>query len=295
MKKNDKDMVDVTQEMFGTKNEPTKEAPKKDDKAKIETAVEASTEPLPEGFEPINPPAKKDSLPKNIVPAEVKDRQVELDKLFKDVVRNFIRIGFHLLHFQQTKEFKALGYSRFEDFVKSEYSLSKSTAYNFIKCCVKYSVKDDEGKPTTILAKEYAKYSISQLIALLGMNEDFIAQTDPTKTAREIKNEIKRSLTTDGYFDPDTGKNYDAFGNEIPDKPESDPENPDGKAKKKNARDMTIPVMRISMARGQTWEEVITDKVRDACVRYLSDEKRAEDGNDYMIELCITYPDKTAI
>lgn len=271
MSKENNKMVDVTDD---ASNKTLLQENKKAD---------SSSEQLPEGFVSMNPP-EKEKTPKNIVPAEILDRQKELDNLFRDVTKNFIRIGFHLLHFKETKEYKALGYSRFDDFVKSEYSLSKSTAYNFINVCVKYSAKDSDGRPTRIIAKEYQKYTSSQLVAMLRMNEDAIAQVDPEKTAREIKKELKASTNYDGEFNPESD---DYSGNPDNDKEE--------KPKKKNSRDITVPVMRLSMAKGQTWDDVVTDKVRTVCNTYLNDDKRVADGNDYSIEICIVYPDKSAI
>ncbi|WP_419032492.1 hypothetical protein [Dysgonomonas gadei] len=279
MNKDNNKMTDVTDEIFGTKNDASNKAVSKESKK-----ADMVGEQLPEGFEFINPPAEQ--LPQNIIPAEILDRQKELDNLFRDVTKNFIRIGFHLLHFKETREYKPLGYSRFDDFVKKEYGLSKSTAYNFINVCVKYSAKDNDGKPTRILAKEYQKYTSSQLIAMLRMNEDAIAQIDPDKTAREIKKELKVSKNYDGEFNPESDNYSDA---------EKAEEGKEEKSKKKNSRDITIPVMRLSMAKGQTWDDVMTDKVRNACNIYLNDDKRVSDGNDYSIEICIVYPDKSAI
>lgn len=263
--KNDKNLKDVTEEVFGTKN---------------------NIPDLPDGFEPMNLPAKFDSKESEpVIPAEITDRQKELDKCFKDVTKNFVRIGFHLLHFKESKEYKVLGYKQFDAFVKSEYSLSKSTAYNFINVCAKYSAKDADGKPTSVLGKEYQKYTSSQLVAMLKMNEEAIAQIDPKKTIAEINKVVKTEKNYSDEFDPDSDENEE----------NDNMSNTQDNNRKKNDRDKTIPMMRLSMARGQTWDEVTTDKIRKACELYLADDKRQVDGNDYTIEICITYPDKSAL
>lgn len=278
MKKNEMNFTDVTEHFFGTKNEPTKKPPVKKGSAVENEAV--TTPAIPEGFEPINPPAPA-SKPETVIPKEITDRLKNLDKLFLDATRNYVKIGYELYGFQQSKDYKALGFKTFDEFMKSQYSLSRSAGYNFIKVCVKYSVKDEDKKPTNILAKEYTKYSASQLVAMLSLDESEIVNIDPDKSVREIKKLTKSDSNYDSEF---TADDVAPDGNDCETPTES------GKPKV-SSRDTNIPVFRLNFGTGSTWESVVNDKNRKLMESYLDDDKRKADGKDYRIELNIVYLD----
>lgn len=222
----------------------------------------------------MNPPVSKDSNP-DVLSKELSERIKTLDTLVKDLTKNFVKIGYELVLIRQKKLYKELDFKTFEDFVQTQYGFSRSSAYNFINVCLKYSVKDDAGQPTKLLSKEYAKFSSSQLIAMLKLNDEVIAQVDPNITIKEIK-KLLASKTSE-----EDEENEDA------DKKE--------KKEKKNVRDMNIPVMRLNMAIGATWESVVTDAIRKVCEPFLNDERRAADGKAYKIEINIVYPDESAM
>ena len=214
----------------------------------------------------MNPPASKDSSP-DVLSKELSERIKTLDTLVKDLTKNFVKIGYELVLIRQKKLYKELDFKTFEDFVQTQYGFSRSSAYNFINVCLKYSVKDDAGQPTKLLSKEYAKFSSSQLVAMLKLNDEAIAQVDSNATIKDIKK---------------------LFASEKKEKKKE-------KKEKKSVRDMNIPVMRLNMATGATWESVVTDAIRKVCEPFLNDERRAADGKAYKIEINIVYPDESAM
>lgn len=222
----------------------------------------------------MNPPVSKDSNT-DVLSKELSERIKTLDTLVKDLTKNFVKIGYELVLIRQKKLYKELDFKTFEDFVQTQYGFSRSSAYNFINVCLKYSVKDDAGQPTKLLSKEYAKFSSSQLVAMLKLNDEVIAQVDPNATIKDIK-KLSASKTSEEVEE-----------NEDADKKE--------KKEKKNVRDMNIPVMRLNMATGATWESVVTDAIRKVCEPFLNDERRAADGKAYKIEINIVYPDESAM
>ncbi len=238
---------------------------------------------VPEGFTAINPPAVAEvSSEDGIVSAEATDRVKILDSLVKDLTKNFVKIGFELFEIQRKKLYKELGFKTFEDFTKGQYGFSRSSAYNFINVCTRYSIHDDDGFPTKLLKKEYAKFSSSQLVAMLRLNEDAIAQVDPSATVREI-NKIGKSQDTE---------NADSEATEEAE----DSDSSDSKEKKsKNVRDTNIPVMRLNIGTGLTWDSTMTEKVKKACQHYLTDERRELDGKQYRLEVNIIWNDETAM
>ncbi len=238
---------------------------------------------VPEGFTAINPPATTTSTEADIVSKEATEHVKALDTLVKDLTKNFVKIGYELLAIQQKKLYKELGFKTFDDFVKIQYGFSRSSAYNFINVCVKYSVRDDAEQPTKLLKKEYSKFSSSQLVAMLKLNDEAIAQVDPSATVKDIKK------LAQGVTDEDTENTGDTE--------ESIEESGSGKEKKekKNVRDVNIPVMRLNMATGATWDSVVTEAIRKVCEPYLNDARRQTDGRNYKIEINIVYPDESAM
>lgn len=225
----------------------------------------------------MNPPVSKNSNT-DVLSKELSERIKTLDTLVKDLTKNFVKIGYELVLIRQKKLYKELDFKTFEDFVQTQYGFSRSSAYNFINVCLKYSVKDDAGQPTKLLSKEYAKFSSSQLVAMLKLNDEVIAQVDPNATIKDIK---KLSASKTSEADSSDESEEDA------DKKE--------KKEKKNVRDMNIPVMRLNMATGATWDSVVTDAIRKVCEPFLNDERRAADGKAYKIEINIVYPDESAM
>lgn len=276
-----KNYKDVTDEVLGTKNEGTKPAPVKKEGLEI-----------PEGFEPMNPPAVVDSPASGskrelTISAETMDGLKAIDRLFRNTTKNFVEIGFELYRFQKRKAYKELGFKTFDELIHTQFKLSRSAAYNFIKVCVRFSVKGEDGEPSKVLAKEYSRYTCSQLTAMLGLDDEVILNVDAEASVREIKKLTKKPDKESSSNEVDLEEDTDESEVEV--------DSADGKPKKRNTRDMTVPMFRLSMASGLSWDEVVTDITRKVCETYLTDERRKADGNDYKIEICITYPDKSSI
>ena len=134
----------------------------------------------------MNPQVSKDSNP-DVLSKELSDRIKTLDTLVKDLTKNFVKIGYELVLIRQKKLYKELDFKSFEDFVQTQYGFSRSSAYNFINVCLKYSVKDDAGQPTKLLSKEYAKFSSSQLVAMLKLN-------DEERSPKSIRTQLLKTL-----------------------------------------------------------------------------------------------------
>ena len=148
----------------------TNELQKKETEA-INSSASASTDTETSVTSDVmNPPVSKDNNP-DVLSKELSERIKTLE----------------LVLIRQKKLYKELDFKTFEDFVQTQYGFSRSSAYNFINVCLKYSVKDDAGQPTKLLSKEYAKFSSSQLVAMLKLNDEAIAQVDPNATIKDIK------------------------------------------------------------------------------------------------------------
>lgn len=240
-------------------------------------ATSAETPVSPAMNFPIVPQDSTDVLSK-----EATEHVKALDTLVKDLARNFVKIGFELNAINSNKYYKELGFKTFDDFVKVQYGFSRSSAYNFINVALKYCVRDDNQNPTKLLKKEYLKFSSSQLVAMLHMNEDEIIKIDPKTSVKEIKKLEKEMNAVKQSTDDEGG------GEDEENKIES-------KKTKPNLRDTIIPVVRINMAKGMTWDEAVTEATKRVCETYLSPERREKDGKNYQIEINIIYPDESAV
>lgn len=230
----------------------------------------------------MNPPVETEKTA-DIVSKEVTEHIKTLDKLVKDLARNFVKIGIELHAINKDKCYKALGFKTFEDFIKSQYGFSRASAYNFINVALKYCVRDENDKPTPLLKKEYQKFSSSQLVAMLRLNEDEIVTIDPKTSIKEIK-KIEKAHSEESSTSTDSDDSGEDDKGEEP------------KEKKKgNLRDTIVPVVRINMAKGMTWGEVVTEATKKVCEHYLSAERRSSDGKNYQIEINIIYPDESNI
>lgn len=290
--KNNTAYKDVTEEVFGTKGTIEKSSGLSVVSDKSAASVKR-VPPVPgvkhvsELAGSVNMPAPPASASnrlttKGIVSAETTESLKQLDRLFRSQTKDFVAIGYELYQFQQNKRYKELGFSTFEDFISGEMKLSKSAAYNYINVCCKYSVRDENNKPTAALGKEYSRYSSSQLIVMLSLDKDKVIAVDPDTSVKEIKKLTvkEKPASVCGADSSDSETDKDASSGSA-----------SNGGKKKNTRDMTVPVNRLSMASGLRWEDVVTDKTKNACLGYLTDDRRAADGKEYKIEICITYPD----
>ena len=116
---------------------------------------------------------------------------------------------------------------------------------------------------------------------MLKLNDEAIAQVDPSATVRDIKKLSASQSADDTSDDSEEEEEAEDSGEE--------------KKSKKNIRDMNIPVMRLNMATGATWDSVVTEAIRRVCEPYLNDERRTADGKAYKIEINIVYPDESAM
>lgn len=188
----------------------------------------------------------------------------------KEVAKRFVRIGYSLYNFNVDRLYKELGYKTFDVFVKAEFGLAKSTAYSFINVALKYTVLSPEGTPTLTIKKEFQKFSSSQLVEMLGLDDETLKKVSPTNSIREIKKLKEQSVQTSGQNDSDDGKA----------KPKAKPVE----------KDSRVPVNRLFIGTAYSFAELgIHKPIIDI---YCGDKKKA-DGKSYRIEINVIWDDLT--
>lgn len=146
----------------------------------------------------VGPGTEPENLPAPAIPTQVtgsslkrmKQEFSERSQIIREQMRNiqnaFITIGFQLHWIRENNMFRVLNYRNVYDYAEKEYGLKKTTCCNFISIIENYAERDENGEVIESIADCYRNYSASQLVAMLGMNEDMRQQVSPDMSVRAI-------------------------------------------------------------------------------------------------------------
>ncbi len=122
------------------------------------------------------------------------------NKIRKEIVNiagSFLYIGFLLWECQTQKIYLERGYKNIYEYALSELGFKKSSTYNFINVCLRFS-EYSGASPSYRLSLTYSKYSYSQLVELLSLTDEKISSVTPDMTVKEIKQMKNDSFQTSG-------------------------------------------------------------------------------------------------
>lgn len=117
---------------------------------------------------------------------EFSERSQIIREQMRNIQNAFITIGFQLHWIRENNMFRVLNYKNVYDYAEKEYGLKKTTCCNFISIIENYAERDENGEVIESIADCYRNYSASQLVAMLGMNEDMRQQVSPDMSVRAI-------------------------------------------------------------------------------------------------------------
>lgn len=121
--------------------------------------------------------------------------------LYGDILREFGQEhgNFYILpsSIRENNMFRVMDYKNVYDYAEKEYGLKKTTCCNFISIIENYAERDENGEVIESIADCYRNYSASQLVAMLGMNEDMRQQVSPDMSVRAI-NRLKKGEPEQG-------------------------------------------------------------------------------------------------
>lgn len=192
---------------------------------------ESGEEPEPEQEEKV--PV---SVPAPIAPTQVIDSPLkrmkqefsERSQIIREQMRNiqnaFITIGFQLHWIRENNMFRVLNYKNVYEYAEKEYGLKKTTCCNFISIIENYAERDANGEVIESIADCYRNYSASQLVAMLGMNEDMRQQVTPDMSVRAI-NRLRKGEPEPGTVETSSAPVEEPAPVKEPE-PEKDAENP---------------------------------------------------------------------
>lgn len=109
----------------------------------------------------------------------------------KSSVENFIAIGYHLKHIDETEQYKEGGYANIWECAKQEFGFSQARASRCINICKAYSVDGD----SPYIDEQFKNFNPSQLQEMLPFKDDerLIGQITPDMSSREIRREIRKA------------------------------------------------------------------------------------------------------
>ena len=182
-----------------TAGEPaTEDGNTREEAAGESDGTEEPTEEEPEKADGEGSGEESERLPAPAIPRQVTGSPLkrmrqefsERSQIIREQMRNiqnaFITIGFQLHWIRENNMFRVLNYKNVYDYAEKEYGLKKTTCCNFISIIENYAERDENGEVIESIADCYRNYSASQLVAMLGMNEDMRQQVTPDMSVRAI-------------------------------------------------------------------------------------------------------------
>lgn len=137
---------------------------------------------------------------------EFSERAQIIREQMRNIQNAFITIGFQLHWIRENNMFRVLNYKNVYEYAEKEYGLKKTTCCNFISIIENYAERDENGEVIESIADCYRNYSASQLVAMLGMNEDMRQQVTPDMSVRAISRLRKGEPEPGTVEEPETEK-----------------------------------------------------------------------------------------
>lgn len=186
--------VDTDPETDTAEESATEDGNAQEEAAKEDTGTEEPVEePEPEQEEnmPVSVPVPAASTqiidsPLKRMKQEFSERSQIIREQMRNIQNAFITIGFQLHWIRENNMFRVLNYKNVYEYAEKEYGLKKTTCCNFISIIENYAERDGNGEVIESIADCYRNYSASQLVAMLGMNEDMRQQVTPDMSVRAI-------------------------------------------------------------------------------------------------------------
>ena len=121
------------------------------------------------------------------------DKKELYEKLYSVIEENqkkgtkaFISIAVSLFGIYEHELYKEKNYANIYDFAFEQFGLSKTNVFNYLNIVKNFGMKDENGEGFKGLKAEYEKFSSSQLISMLKLNEQLREEITPDMSVREI-------------------------------------------------------------------------------------------------------------
>lgn len=123
------------------------------------------------------------------------DMLKRMDAGFSGVEKSYLQVAMALYTINEKLLFRIDGYKNITDFGYDRYDMKKSQIYNYVNVIFRFGdVKDGI---CTRLKKDYRSFTISQLIRMLDVPENYVKEFTPDMTIKDIiakKNRLKETI-----------------------------------------------------------------------------------------------------
>lgn len=120
----------------------------------------------------------------------------KINKTVSKIKDDYIYIGFLLWEVREYKFYLSKGYESVVEYAEKELNFKKTSTYNFISVCEKFSKRHDNGNPTMNLDSKYKDFSFSQLVEIKTLPIEQLESFDSDMSKRDIR-EKKKELKND--------------------------------------------------------------------------------------------------
>lgn len=118
----------------------------------------------------------------------------KIQRTINDVANSFCYIGFLLYECRENEYYKEKNYKSVVEYAEKELGFKKSTTYNFISVCERFSQRM-YNRPSMQLDPKFRVFSFRKLVQMCSIkNLDILEQITPDHTVKEII-EIKKNST----------------------------------------------------------------------------------------------------
>lgn len=135
-----------------------------------------------------------------------KSLQNSITKEYGQVEKSSLNIAFYLHDIYQSKFYEIDGYKNIYDFAFEKFNIARGTCNNFVNIVRNFGKRDESGKILRELKDGFEEFSFSQLIILLGIEDNQLPFFKPSMTIREMKAEKKRLDNISDSLETDTNE-----------------------------------------------------------------------------------------
>lgn len=111
----------------------------------------------------------------------------KIQRTIGQVADSFCYIGYLLYHCKKSEWFKELNYGSVIEYAEKELGFKKSTTYNFINVCERFS-EYKSGMPSDYIDQKYKCFTFQKLVQMTSIkNLDMLEEINSDMTVKEIK------------------------------------------------------------------------------------------------------------
>lgn len=103
-----------------------------------------------------------------------------------NIKEHYLKLGRHLYEFQNNEYYRDFGFDNFEECIARNLGLDKGTASRCMNVWLRFCNKN-------VVIEEYEEFNYSQLVEMLPMSDEQIAEISPGMSVREIREFKKES------------------------------------------------------------------------------------------------------